>query len=98
MRRAAWSGWQRRGKPGRRGQQPGGTPGVGIQYKPEVEVMSPHSWMDMDGGEGDDQARPGVQGVVVEDGEAGRDGDGHNVLESAHCGVDFPKVRLWHQF
>ena len=45
-----------------------------------------------------DQARPGVEGVVVEDGEAGRDGDGHQVLESAHCGVDFPKVRLWHQF
>ena len=45
-----------------------------------------------------DQARPGVEGVVVEDGEAWRDGDGHKVLESAHCCVDFPKVRLWHQF
>ena len=58
--------------------------------------MSPHSWMDMDDGEGDDQARPGVQGVVVEDREARGDSDRHKVLESAHSCVDLPKVRCWH--
>ena len=44
-----------------------------------------------------DQSRPGVEGVVVEDSEAGGDGDGHKVLECAHCCVDLPKVRRWYQ-
>ena len=44
-----------------------------------------------------DQARPGVEGVVVEDGEAWRDGDGHKVLEGAHGCVNLSKVRCWYQ-
>ena len=48
----------------------------------------------MDGGEGDDQARPGVQGVVVEDREPGGDSDRHKVLESAHSCVDLPLLVL----
>ena len=51
----------------------------------------------MDDGEGDDQARPGVQGVVVEDREARGDSDRHKVLESTHSCVDFPKVRCWYK-
>ena len=51
----------------------------------------------MDDGEADDQARPGVQGVVVEDCEARGDCDGHKVLEGAHGCVYLSKIRCWYQ-
>ena len=51
----------------------------------------------MDDNEDDDQARPGVEGVVVEDGEARGNCNRHKVLESAHSCKDLPKVRRWYQ-
>ena len=53
--------------------------------------------MDIDDGEDDDQARPGVEGVVVEEGEARGDCNWNKVLESAHSCIDLPKVCRWYQ-
>ena len=56
-----------------------------------------HEWDNVDDDEDDDQARPGVEGVVVEEGEARGDRDRNKVLESAHSCIDLPKVCRWYQ-
>ena len=54
---------------------------------------------DVDSGEdeGYDQSRPGLEGVVVEQGEARRDCKRHEVLESPHRCVDLSQVCGWNQ-
>ena len=54
---------------------------------------------DVDSGEGEgyDQSRPGLEGVVVEQGEARRDCKRHQVLESPHRCVDLSQVCGWNQ-
>ena len=66
-------------------------------FQTVTECVQRYKVIDVDYSEDSDQAGPGLEGVVVEQGEARRDCKRHEVLESPHCCVDLSQVCGWNQ-
>ena len=66
-------------------------------FQTVTECVQRYKVIDVDCSEDSDQAGPGLEGVVVEQGEARRDCKRHKVLESPHRCVDLSQVCGWNQ-